>query len=73
MEGLVALQVIILLLSLYFIVKVANTLPKPIAYTIYGFMLTSTVLILFTGYYYPETLNVWVNTLKGWQDVLKRS
>ncbi|MFD1030799.1 hypothetical protein [Metaplanococcus flavidus] len=73
MDALVVSQVIIIILSLYLIVKVANKLPKPIAYSIYAFMLTATALIFFMNFYYPETLVEWVDTVEGWQEILKRS
>lgn len=71
MNGLIVSQSFIIILSLYFIVRVASRLPKAIAYSIYGFIGTSTGLIFFMGFYYPETLVVFVDTVEGWQKALK--
>lgn len=71
MNSLIISQAIIIALSLYFIVRVASRLPKVIAYSIYGFIATSTAIIFFLGFYHPETLIAVVNTVEGWQKVLK--
>lgn len=67
MNILIGSQVIIILLSLYFIVRTLRKMPKKISYVMYGFLVTATITIFFMSFYYPETLTEWVDTLKGWQ------
>lgn len=66
-------QVIIILLSLYFIVRALRKMPKAISYSVYGFMLVTTATIFFMGFYYPETLQQFNDTLLGWQEKLRMS
>lgn len=71
MDGVIATQLIFILLGLYFIVRALRKMPKSISYTIYGLMIASTVTILIMGFYYPETLESWNGTLTGWQNKLQ--
>lgn len=71
MNGAMASQLVIIILSFYFIVRALSKMPKPIAYTVYGFIAVSTIAIFIMGFYYPETLQQWVDTVEGWQESLR--
>lgn len=64
----IASQLIIILLSLYFIFRALRKMPKPIMITVWSIIGILTVAIFIAGFYYPEKLMQINESVEGFKD-----
>ena len=71
MDSFLITQIILLLLSLYYILKILRKMPKAINIAVWSFLGVATIVIVLMGFYYPENLQEWNDNIKEFNSSLK--